>query len=71
MGCSFVRHVGGDRGDAKPRANGLERIGSAGNDRHPGTVRDQGFDQPQAKATASAGNDDILIFEAHRLCSGV
>jgi hypothetical protein len=34
-------------------------------------VRDQGLDQSQAKATASAGDDDILIFEAHQFCSDV
>ena len=48
-----------------------ERIGVAGDDRHPGAVRDQGLDQPQAKAAASAGDDDILVFEAHLFCSSV
>ena len=43
----------------------------AGDDRNPGAVRDQGLDQSQAKATASAGDDDILIFEAHQFCSSV
>jgi hypothetical protein len=71
VGGGLVRHIGGDRGDAKPGADGLERIGVAGDDRHPGAVRDQGLDQSQAKATASAGDDDSLIFEAHRFCSSV
>ena len=71
MGGGLVRHVGGDRGDAQPGADGLERIGVAGDDRHPGAVRDQGLDQSQAKAAASAGDDDILVFEAHRFCSSV
>ena len=53
-GGGFVRHVGGDRGDGQPGADGLERIGVAGDDRHPGAVRDQGLDQSQAKATTSA-----------------
>jgi len=52
-------------------ADGLERIGAAGDDRHPGAVRDQGLDQSQAKATASAGDDDSLVFQAHRFCSRV
>jgi hypothetical protein len=34
-------------------------------------VRDQGLDQSQAKATASAGDDGILIFEAHQPCSSL
>jgi hypothetical protein len=34
-------------------------------------VRDQGLDQSQPKAAASAGDDDILVFEAHRFCSCV
>jgi hypothetical protein len=34
-------------------------------------VRDQGLDQSQAKAAISAGDDDILIFEAHQFCSSV
>jgi len=45
-------------------ADGLKRIGVASDDRHPGAVRDQGLDQCEAKATASAGDDDILVFEA-------
>jgi hypothetical protein len=65
MGGGRVRHVGADRGDAQPGANGLERIGVAGDNRHPGAMLDQGLDQSQAKATASAGDDDILI-EVHR-----
>ncbi len=71
VGGGLVGHVGGDRGDAQPGADGLERIGVAGDDRHPGAVRDQGLDQSQAKATASAGDDSILIFEAHQCYSGV
>jgi hypothetical protein len=66
VGGSLVRHVGGDRGHAQPGADGLERLGVAGDDRHPGAVRYQGLDQSQAKATASAGDDEILIFEAHQ-----
>jgi len=59
------------RGNAQPGADGLKRIGIAGDDRHPGAVRDQGLDQSQAKATASAGDDGNLIFEAHQFCSSV
>jgi hypothetical protein len=69
VGGGLVRHVGGDRGDAQPGADGLERIGVAGYDRHPGAARDKGFDQSQAKASASAGDDDIFVSEAHRFCS--
>ena len=34
-------------------------------------ARDQAFYQSEAKATAPAGDDDSLIFKAHRLCSSV
>ncbi len=68
-GGALVRHVGGDRGDAQLGADGLERIGVAGDDCYLGALRNQGLDQSQAKATASAGDHDILIFEAHRFCS--
>jgi hypothetical protein len=71
VGGSLVRHVGGDRGDAQAGADGRERIGVAGDDCHPGAVRDQGLDQSQPKATASAGDDDILVYEAHQFCSNV
>ncbi len=70
-GGALVRHVGGDRGDAQLGADGLERIGVAGDDRHLGAVRNEGLDQSQAKSTASAGDDDILILEAHQFCSSV
>jgi hypothetical protein len=33
-------------------------LGVAGDDRHLGAVRDQRLDQPKAKTTASAGDDD-------------
>ena len=66
MGGGLVRHVGGDRGDAQPGADRLERIGAAGNDRHPGAVRDQGLDEPEAQASAAAGHHDGLVLEAHR-----
>ena len=69
LGGGLVRHVGGDRGDAEPGADRGERIGIAGDDRHPGAVRDEGLDQSEAKAAASAGDDDILVFEAHPFCS--
>jgi hypothetical protein len=49
----------------QPDADGLERIGVAGDDRHPDAVRDHGLDQSQAKAAASAGDDGVLIFETH------
>ncbi len=71
VGGGLVRHVGGNRGDAQPGADGFERIALAGDDRNPGAMRDQGFDQSQAKATASAGDDNILIFEAHQFYSSV
>jgi hypothetical protein len=71
VGGGLVRHVGGDRGNAQPGADGFERIGAAGDDRHAGAVRDQRLDQSQAKATASASDDDSLIFDAHRSCSSV
>jgi hypothetical protein len=56
------RETGSDR---------LKRIGVAGDNRHPGALRNQGLDQSQAKAAASAGDDDSLIFEAHRFYSRV
>jgi hypothetical protein len=65
-GGGLVRYVSGDGGDPQPRPDGHKRIGVASDDRHPGAVRDQGLDQSQAKAAASAGDDDILIFEAHQ-----
>ena len=49
----------------------LKRIGVAGDDRHLGALRNQGLDQSQAEAAASAGDDDSLIFEAHRFYSRV
>jgi len=61
VGGVLVRDVGGDRGDAEPGADGLERIGAARDDRHFGALRDQGLDQSQPQATASAGDDDILV----------
>ena len=60
MGGGLVRHVGGDRGDAQPGADGFQRLGAAGDDRHPGAMCDQGLDQSEAKSTASAGDDDSL-----------
>ena len=71
VGRGLVRNIGGDRGDAQPGADGIERFGAAGNDRHPGAVRHERLDQSQAEATASAGDDGILIFEAHPFCSCV
>ena len=69
LGGRLVRHVGRDRGDAQPGAGERERIGVAGDDRHFGAVRDQSFNQ--SEAAASAGGDDIFIFEAHQFRSGV
>jgi hypothetical protein len=71
VGGGLVGHVGGDGGDAQPGADGSKRIGVAGDDRHVCAVRDQGLDQSEAKATASAGDDDIVVFEAHQFCSRV
>jgi len=71
VGGGLLRYVGGDGGDAEPGADGSKRIGVAGDDRHVGAVRDQGLDQSEAKATASAGDDDIVVFEAHQFCSCV
>jgi hypothetical protein len=34
-------------------------------------VRDQSLDQSKAKTAASAGDDDILLFEAHQFSSNV
>ena len=67
----LVGDVGRDHGDAQPAVDGLERFGFAGDDRHPGAVRNEGLDQSQAKTTASAGDHDSLIFEAHGLSSNV
>ena len=67
----LLRHVGRNCGGAQPGCDGGERIGVASNDSDPGTMRNQGFDESQAKTTASAGDDDILIFEAHELCSAI
>ena len=67
----LVGHVGGNRRDAQPGADGLKRIGVAGDNRHACVVRDQGLHQPQAKAAASAGDDNTFVFEAHRFCSCV
>jgi hypothetical protein len=33
VGGGLVRHVGGDRGDAQPGADGVERLGVAVDDR--------------------------------------
>ena len=65
MSGGLVRDVGGDRGDPEPGADRFQRRGAAGDDRHPGAMRDQGLDQSEAKSTASTGDDDILILEAH------
>ena len=70
-GSGLLRNIGGDRGDAQPGADGLERFSTARNDRHPGAVRHERLDQSQAEATASAGYDGTLIFEAHQFCSCV
>jgi hypothetical protein len=69
VGCGAVRNIGRDRGDAQPGVDGIERVGAAGNGRHLGAVRHQRLDQSQAEATASAGDDSTLIFEAHQFCS--
>jgi hypothetical protein len=71
VGCGLVRNIGRDRGDAQTGADGTERFGAAGNDSHLGAVRHERLDQPQAEATASASDDDILIFETHPFCSCV
>jgi hypothetical protein len=52
VGGGLVRHVGGDRDDAQPGADGLECIDAAGDDRHLAAAREQGLDQSQAKASA-------------------
>jgi hypothetical protein len=69
--ATLVRHVGGDRGDVETGLDRLKRIGVTGDNRHPGALRNQGLDQSQAEAAASAGDDDSLIFEAHRFYSRV
>ncbi len=61
----LVRHVGGNGGDAQPGADGLKRIGAAGNDRHFGALRDQGLDEAETQSAAATGDDDSLIFEVH------
>ena len=71
MGGALVRDVGGDRGDAEPGADRGERLDVARDDRDAGAVRDQRLDQSQAKAAASAGDDDIFVFEAHEFCSTI
>jgi hypothetical protein len=71
VGCGLARNIGGDRGDAQPGADGIEPCGAAGNDRHPGAVRHERLDQSQAEATASASDDDTLIFETPPFCSCV
>ena len=48
-----------------------ERDLVAGDDRHLGALVNQGLDQPEAKASASAGDNDSLVFEAHGLSSSV
>lgn len=65
LGRGLVGHVGADGGDAEPGADGLQRIGAAGDDRHLCIVGDQGLHQSEAKTPASAGDDDILVSEAH------
>jgi hypothetical protein len=71
LGRGLVGHVGGDGGDAEPGADGLQRIGAAGDDGHLCIVGDQGLDQSEAKTPASAGDDDIFVSEAHLFCSRV
>jgi hypothetical protein len=71
VGGTLVRYVGGDRGDAKTGSDRLERIGVAGDNCHPSALRNHGLNQSQAKAAASVGDDDSLIFEAHRFHSRV
>jgi hypothetical protein len=65
MSGGLVRNVGGDRGDPEPGAYGFQRFCAAGDDYHPGAMRDQGLDQSEAKSAASTSHDDILILEAH------
>jgi hypothetical protein len=71
VGCGFVRNICGDRGDAQPDADGIERCGAACNDRHSDAMRHERLDQSQAHTAASAGDDNILIFETHPFCSCV
>jgi hypothetical protein len=49
VGCGLVRHIGGDHGHAEPDAYGIERLGAAGNDRHPSAVRHERLDQSRPR----------------------
>ena len=69
MSGGFVRDVGADRVDPQPLADCFKRLGTAGDDSHPCALGDEGFDQSQSKATASAGDEDGLVFKAHLFCS--
>ena len=71
VGGGLVRNIGRYRGDSQPGADGIERLGAAGNDRHSGAARRERLDQSQAETTASAGDEDVRIFEAHWRCSCV
>src|SRR4029077_2257416 len=66
---ALVGDVGRDRGDTEPGTDRRQRVRVAGNNRHPGAMRDQRLDQPEAKATASTGDDSFLVFEVHRFAS--
>jgi hypothetical protein len=68
LGLRSVGHVQGQGRDAPIQVG--QRLARAGI--HPLRASPQGFlDQRLSDTAISAGDDDILIFEAHQFCSSV
>jgi hypothetical protein len=64
--CPLVGDVGRDHGDAKPLLHRCERGQVARHDGHLGALVDQGFDEPEAQASAAAGHHDGHVLDVHR-----